>query len=69
MRAYMVVSGISEFLHGLVQLLLRPKFIEVGAFILQGIEIPLHRRIVIWVSGLAHALGYMDRFAEFYVCF
>ena len=29
--AHMVVGNISEFLHGLVQLLLRPEFIEVGA--------------------------------------
>ena len=41
----MVVGGISEFLHSLVQLLLRPEFIEVGALVLQGIEIPLHWRM------------------------
>ena len=62
----MVVGNISEFLHGLVQLILRPEFIEVGALVLQGIEVPLHWRIVIWVSGFTHALRYMDGFTELY---
>ncbi len=62
----MVVGDISEFLHGLVQLILRPEFIEVGALVLQGIEVPLHWRIVVWISGFAHALGHMDGFAELY---
>ena len=60
----MVVSGISEFLHSLVQLLLRTEFIEVGALVLQGIEVPLHWRIVVWIPGFAHALGHMDGSAE-----
>ena len=62
----MVVSGISEFLHSLVQLLLRTEFIEVGALVLQGIEVPLHWRIVVWIPGFAHALGHMDGSAELY---
>ena len=62
----MVVGGISEFFHGLVQLLLRAEFIEVGTLVLQGVEVPLHWRIIVWVSGFAHALGHMDRFAELY---
>ena len=62
--AHMVVSGISEFLHSLVQLLLRTEFIEVGALVLQGIEVPLHWRIVVWIPGFAHALGHMDGSAE-----
>ena len=62
----MVVGGISEFLHGLVQLLLRPEFIEVGALVLQGIEVPLHWRIVVWIPGFAHAPGHMDGSAELY---
>ncbi len=60
----MVVGNISEFLHGLVQLILRPEFIEVGALVLQGIEVPLHWRIVVWIPGFAHALGHMDGSAE-----
>ena len=66
MGAHMVVGGISEFLHSLVQLLLRPEFIEVGALVLQGIEVPLHWRIVVWIPGFAHALGHMDGSAELY---
>ena len=66
MGAHMVVSGISEFLHSLVQLLLRTEFIEVGALVLQGIEVPLHWRIVVWIPGFAHALGHMDGSAELY---
>lgn len=62
--AYMAVCGISEFLYHLIQFLLRPEFIQVSVFVLQGIKIPLHRRIVIWVSGLAHALGHIHRFAK-----
>ncbi len=62
----MVVDGIGEFLYSLVQFLLRPEFIQVGAFVLQGVEVPLHWRIIVWVSGFAHALGHMDRFAELY---
>ena len=65
-RAYMVVRDISEFLHGLVQFLLCPELIEFGTFILQGVEVPFHWRIVVWVSGFAHALCHMDGFAEFY---
>ena len=60
----MVVSGISEFLHSLVQLLLRTEFIEVGALVLQGIEVPLHWRIVVWIPGFAHALDHVHRFTE-----
>ena len=62
----MVVRDISEFLHGLVQFLLCPEFIELGTFILQGIEVPFHWRIVVGVSGFAHALCHMDGFAVFY---
>lgn len=62
----MVVGNIGKFLYGLVQFIFRPKFIEVGTFVLQGVEVPFHRGIVVWVSGFAHALGHMDGFAEFY---
>ena len=62
----MVVRDISEFLHGLVQFLICSEFIELGAFVLQSVEVPFHRRIVVRVSGFAHALGHMDGFAELY---
>ena len=65
-RAYMAVRDISEFLHGLVQFLICPEFIELGTFILQGVEVPFHRRIVVGVSGFALALCHMDGFAVFY---
>ena len=29
----------------------------------------LHRRVVVWISGLAHALDHMDRFAKLYESF
>ena len=60
----MVVDHISEFLYFLIQFFLRPKLIQVGAFVLQGVEIPLHHRIIVGVSGLAHALGDLHGFAE-----
>lgn len=63
-RTHMVIGDIGEFLHCLVQFLLRPEFIEAGAFVLQGVEVPLHWRIVVWVPCFAHALGYMDGFTE-----
>ena len=65
-RAHVVVRGMSEFFHGLVQFILRPKSIEVDTFVLQCVEVPLHWCIVIWVSGFAHALGHMDGFTELY---
>ena len=65
-RAYIVVRGISEFLHDLVQFLICSEFIEPGTFILQGVEVLFHWRIVVGVSGFAHAPGHIDGFAEFY---
>ena len=62
----MAVRDISEFLHDLVQFLICSEFIELGTFILQGIEVPFHWRIVVGVSGFAHALCHMDGFAVFY---
>ena len=60
----MVVGGIGEFFHSLIQFLLRLKFVQIGAFILQNVEVSLHRRIVVWISGFAHALDHTGRFAE-----
>lgn len=37
--------------------------------IFQGIKVALHWGIVVRISGFAHALGYMDGFAELYKCF
>ena len=60
----MIVGNKGEFLHSPVQSVLSLKFIQVGAFVLQSVEVPLHRSIVKWASGLAHTLGHMDAFAE-----
>ena len=68
-RAHMVVGDIGEFLHGLVQFFLCPKFVQICTFVLQSVEVPLHRRIVVWISGFAHALGHIGRFAELYESF
>ena len=65
----MVVGDIGEFLHSLVQFTLRAKFVQIGAFILKRVEVPLHRRIIVGISGFAHALGHMSRFAELYESF
>ena len=68
-RAYMIVGNIGEFLHSLVQFIFRLKLIQIGAFVFQGVEVPLHRCIVVWISGFAHALDHMGRFAELYESF
>ena len=69
MGAHMVVGDIGEFFYYLVHLLLRPEFIQIGAFVFQGVEIPFHRRIVVRVSRFAHALGHTSGFTEFHKCF
>lgn len=68
MRADMIIGNIGKFLHCLIQTFFCLEFIQIDAFILQCIEITFHRCIVIWISGFAHALCYMDRFAEFDEC-
>jgi hypothetical protein len=64
----MVVSCISKFFYGLVQIILRPEFVQVGAFVFQSVEVPFHWRIVVWVPCFAHALGHVGGFAELYEC-
>ena len=65
-RAHIVVGNIGEFLHGLVHLFLRPKFVQIYTFVLQSVEVPLHRRIVIWISGFLHVPSHMGRFAKLF---
>lgn len=65
----MVIADIRKFFYRLIERFLCPKFIQIGAFVFQSVEVSLHWRVVIWVSCLTHALGYMDRFAEFYNAF
>ncbi len=66
-RAVAVIAVWSHMIAGHIgEFLLRPEFIQIGAFVLQGVEVPLHWRIIVWVSGFAHALGHMGRPAELY---
>ena len=69
MGTHMIIGNICEFLHCLVQTFLSSKFIQVRAFILQRVEVPLHGRIVIRIPGFAHALYDMSLLAEFDECF
>lgn len=43
-RSHMVVGDIGEFLHGLVQFFLRPKFVQICTFVLQCVEVPLQSK-------------------------
>ena len=59
-RAHMVVGDIGEFLYGPLQFSLRLEAIQVGTLIFKSVKVPFHWRIVVWISDLAHALGYMN---------
>ena len=59
-RAHMVVGDIGEFLYGSIQLFFRLEAIQVGTLIFKSVKVPFHWRIVVWISDLAHALGYMN---------
>lgn len=59
-----VIGDVSELLHCPVHVFLRLKIIEAGAFVLQGVEVPLHRGVIVGVSSLAHALCDMDAFTK-----
>ena len=61
----MVVMNVCKFLNCLIKLIFCLIFMQVDALILQCVEIPFHRRIVIWISGFAHALRHLYGFAEF----
>ena len=64
----MVIADIGEFFYALAERFFCLKLIQIGAFVFQRIEIPLHRRVIIWLSRLTHALRHMDGFAEFHIC-
>ena len=61
----MAAGDIGEVLHRPIQVFLRAKIVQVGAFILQCVEVALHRRVVVGISGPAHALGDLGAFTEF----
>ena len=52
----MVVGGISKMFHSAVERLLILILVKINFFVLQRIEIALHRGVIIRVSSLAHAL-------------
>ena len=56
MRSSMVVCGISKMLHCAIERFLISILMKINFFVLQRIEIALHRGIIIRASSLAHAL-------------
>ena len=52
----MVVCGISKMLHCAIERFLISILMKINFFVLQRIEIALHRGIIIRASSLAHAL-------------
>ena len=61
----MVIRGISKRLNSTVEGFLVTVFMKIDFLVLQCVEIPLHRRIVIRTSGFAHALCYAVLCTEF----
>ena len=49
--AHMVIGGIGEFLHGLVQLILRPEFVQIRAFVFQSVEMKCYNKVVTGVAN------------------
>lgn len=64
----MIITDTGKFFYALIECFFCLELIQISTFIFQSVEISLHRRVVIWVSRLAHALRHMDRFAELYKC-
>ena len=52
----MIVCGISKMLHCTIERFLISILMKINFFVLQRIEIALHRGIIIRASSLAHAL-------------
>ena len=65
----MIIINVCKFFYLLIECFLCCKLIQICAFILQGIEITLHRCIVVRIPCFAHALCHIYRFAEFGKCF
>ena len=60
----MVVCGISKMFHSAVERLLILILVKINFFVLQRIEIALHRGVIIRASSLAHALRQVMFFAK-----
>ena len=58
-RSDMVIRDISKFFLCL-------ELVQIDTFILQCVEIPFHRGVVVGASCFAHTLAHMDRFTELY---
>ena len=56
MRTYMVVCSISKILHSLAERFLIAILVKINFFVLQRIEISLHRGVVVRASSFAHVL-------------
>ena len=65
----MIIINVCKFFYLLIECFLCCKLIQICAFILQGIEVTLHRCIVVRIPCFAHALCHIYRFAEFGKCF
>lgn len=64
MGADMVVVDISKFFHSVIQGDIRLEIEKVGAFVFQGVEVSLHRGVIVRIASFAHALCHMDRRTE-----
>ena len=60
----MVVCGISKMFHCAIERFLISILMKINFFVLQRIEIALHRGIIIRASSLAHALRQVMFFAK-----
>ena len=56
MRTYMIILHIRKFFDCCVEFILCAIIMLIYKIIFQCIEISFHRGIIIWISGLAHAL-------------
>ena len=59
----MIVIGICKILYSAVERFLRLKPEKISTFVFERVEVALHRRVVVWTAGSAHALSNMNGFA------
>ena len=65
MRTHIIIFHIGKLLHSPIKCIFRIEFVEIGTLVFKRIKISLHWRIVMLITGFAHALCYMRRFAKF----
>lgn len=61
----MVVCDINVFLNVSVQFVLRFVAVLIDQVVLQCIEVPFHRGVIVWIPDFAHALGDSHTFTVF----